>query len=499
MPVKYGSLPFEEQTAFFRAKLNVPTERFTDVWGDQHDTSFMVAGAMKADLLHDLREAVDAVIADGITLAQFRKDFDRIVAAHGWQYKGSRGWRTRVIYETNLRTSYAAGRYAQLTDPDLLRSRPFWEYRHSDAVTHPRPLHVSWDGLVLRHDHPWWGAHWPPNGWGCQCRVFALSERDLRRRGKSGPDEAPDDGIVEHVDRVTGEVHRVPAGIDPGWDYTPGRSVAETVRAQINAKAGRLPADLQQSLARRLDALPPAPPAPPPRLPPLPTFSTVAGVDEDGLLEALRRMDHARAEVSMLARFLEREPVRTLAVRPVQMAGGQQSSALADEVAGFIGRSPLEAYFAYVDPQWRISNGWSTPAFGTVTLKVRPSARLERLEPRALAETVERAVERARAQRAGWSLRELFDERYAPAQPGLLVTWLHEVAHFVHQAARAPAVPRGLPSLTRYATRDAIEWHAEHVAAWVLNRPALAVWDSAVAAYIEELLERAINARGGRP
>jgi hypothetical protein len=76
------------------------------------------------------------------------------VATHGWDYNGGRNWRSRVIYETNLRQSYNAGRWAQLQQ--LIKVRPFWRYNHNDAVEHPRPLHVSWNGLVLRHDDPWW-------------------------------------------------------------------------------------------------------------------------------------------------------------------------------------------------------------------------------------------------------------------------------------------------------------------------------------------------------
>ena len=62
-------LPFAEQIAFFRGKLGrlVPTAKWTDLWQQEHDVAFMVAGAAKADLLADLAEAVDKAIADGET------------------------------------------------------------------------------------------------------------------------------------------------------------------------------------------------------------------------------------------------------------------------------------------------------------------------------------------------------------------------------------------------------------------------------------------------
>jgi|SRR5690606_11990733 len=182
--VAYGSLPFAEQIQFFRSKRNVLTESYLDVFGAEHDVAFMVAGANRADLLGDLRASIDRVIAEGATLAEFREQFDRIVATHGWDYTGGRNWRTRVIYETNLRQSYNAGRWHQLQQ--LKRARPYWRYRHSDAVEHPRPHHLSWDGLVLHADDPWWHTHFPSNGWGCQCYVEALNERDLWRLGKRG-------------------------------------------------------------------------------------------------------------------------------------------------------------------------------------------------------------------------------------------------------------------------------------------------------------------------
>lgn len=251
MSVAYGSLPFKEQIAFFRAKQNVLTERWTDVWEAEHDHAFMVAGANRIDLLVDLRQAVDKAIADGTGLEAFRRDFDTIVTKRGWDYNGGRNWRARVIFETNLRTSYAAGRYAQLQA--LKKVRPFWRYRHSDSVQHPRPMHVSWNGLVLHADDPWWHTHYPPNGWGCQCTVEALNLRDLQRLGKDGPDQAPPVDLQEVVVGQRGPTPRTvqtPAGIDPGFGYAPGRSAYEAGRPPL-LTAPKLPVPAATPMAPR--------------------------------------------------------------------------------------------------------------------------------------------------------------------------------------------------------------------------------------------------------
>lgn len=219
----YGSLPFGEQIEFFRRKLNLPTTAWTDVYTREHDWAFVVAGANRDAIVADFRAAVERAIAGGGTLEEFRRDFDRIVARHGWDYRGGREWRSRVIYETNLSTSYAAGRYQQLRNSPRT---PYWRYEHADWVEHPREQHLAWDDLVLDAADPWWQQHFPPNGWGCQCQVRGLSLRDLARLGKSGPDRAPE---VEMVERTIGQrspngprTVRVPRGIDPGFEYTPG-------------------------------------------------------------------------------------------------------------------------------------------------------------------------------------------------------------------------------------------------------------------------------------
>lgn len=228
MAVNYGPLPFREQGDFFAKKLNLGTRAWTDIFNAQHDHSFVVAGAMKRALLADLRNAVDSAVNDGITLEQFKKDFLSVVAKNGWTgWKGEgskkgEAWRARVIYDTNLRTSYAAGRFEQMKA--IAQERPYWRYRHNDSVENPRPEHLALDGLTLRHDDPFWSTHYPPNGWGCKCYIETLSAEEV---GKDGADQAPP---IEWEEKLVGtkgptpRLVRVPKGIDPGFGYAPGES-----------------------------------------------------------------------------------------------------------------------------------------------------------------------------------------------------------------------------------------------------------------------------------
>ncbi|MES9873143.1 MAG: PBECR2 nuclease fold domain-containing protein [Candidatus Sedimenticola sp. 6PFRAG7] len=225
MKTNYGSLPFNNAVEFFKDKLNLPTVAWTDLWEGMHARAFTIAGAMREELLVDMREAVRSAIEDGTTLQQFRKDFDQIVNKRGWGYKGGRNWRTRVIYDTNLRQAYNAGREKQMQDPALRKHRPYGLYKHNDAVEHPRPEHLAWDNLVLPLDDPWWETHTPQNGWGCKCKKFMLSERDLERRGLKPASSAPSIEWEQKTVGIRGPSPRVvqtPRGIDPGFAYNPG-------------------------------------------------------------------------------------------------------------------------------------------------------------------------------------------------------------------------------------------------------------------------------------
>jgi SPP1 gp7 family putative phage head morphogenesis protein len=236
-PKPFAVAPLEA-IDFMRKKLNVPTRTWTDIWQQEHSAAFVVAGAQSDALVADFHGAVTKAIAEGITLEEFRKDFDRIVAQHGWSYNGSRGWRSRVIFQTNLRTSYAAGKWDQIQQ--VKDDRPYLRYvAVMDDRT--RPEHAAWHDTVLPVDDPWWQTHFPPNGWNCRCTVQNLNERDLARYGLAVSDEAPPSPLVDRtVNTPDGKVTiQVPEGIDPGFAYRPGEPPAEALRQALAERAAK--------------------------------------------------------------------------------------------------------------------------------------------------------------------------------------------------------------------------------------------------------------------
>jgi len=194
MPEIRGSFrSFKAAEDYFRQKVNLPTTRWDDLRQGQHARAFVIAGATRDALLVDIRKAVDAAISKGETLDDFRKNFREIVSKHGWHgwtgegSEAGENWRTAVIYHTNLRTAYMAGRW------ETLKTFPYLQYQHN-TVKNPREEHRAWDGKIVKTDDPWWQTHYPPNGWGCRCTVTGVSEARLRALGKAAPDPAPGPG-----------------------------------------------------------------------------------------------------------------------------------------------------------------------------------------------------------------------------------------------------------------------------------------------------------------
>ncbi|WP_297572594.1 phage minor head protein [uncultured Deefgea sp.] len=190
---------------------------------EAHARAFTVAKCARLDVLQDIRGAVTKALQSGQTLEQFKDALTPTLQAKGWwgkqvivdgagnaemvQLGSSR--RLKTIYQTNLQSSYMAGRYQQMksTTDDF----PFWRYvAILDGRT--RPSHRAMNGRVFRHDDGLWDSSFPPNGFNCRCRVQPLTQKMIDREGAQVESSAGRMQTVEKTagtDKRTGEVVKV--------------------------------------------------------------------------------------------------------------------------------------------------------------------------------------------------------------------------------------------------------------------------------------------------
>jgi len=221
------NVPAQKMREYVNAKRTVlPSETWQMVDFDAHSHAFALAGAVKLEFLHDVLKSIRDNANRGEGFGTWKKEFRRAVIAHGGDsainttpsgtltttQDGNlhipllNKWRQRVIYETNMKSAYAAGKYAELTDPDNLENFPFWQYVHGYLRTpqSPRDEHVKWNGMILPANDPWWNTHFPPNGWGCTCGIIALTKKQAQEAG--------------------GVSSQIPEGdADKGWVGNPGK------------------------------------------------------------------------------------------------------------------------------------------------------------------------------------------------------------------------------------------------------------------------------------
>ncbi|SDT99317.1 phage head morphogenesis protein [Pseudomonas yamanorum] len=250
--------------AYLKSKGYTITWDWRDMLDQAHDQSFTVAKAMRLDLLSDIRAALETAALDGQTLTQFTANLQPVLEAQGWWGKqvivDSQGngelvqlgspRRLRTIYQTNLQSAYMAGRKANMEES--ADTHPYWMYiAILDGKT--RPSHRALHGQVFRHDDPIWAAIFPPNGFNCRCRVVALSEAAVRRRGLkvvSSEGRMFTETVETGVDKRTGEIRTAPVtGIrltdaagkpitfrtDPGFNHAPGTGLADMLKRKEDA------------------------------------------------------------------------------------------------------------------------------------------------------------------------------------------------------------------------------------------------------------------------
>lgn len=260
--------PADAVAAFEARRKQAFTFNWHDVWEAEHASRFMVAGVAQADVLQLFQDALQAPLEQGQSLADYSRALKPQLQAKGWwggveitdkvsgeirttQFNDAR---LQLIYDVNLRQSYAAGRWAAIERGKERQPLVMYRTMRDERV---RASHAAWDGLALPVDDPFWQQHYPPNGWRCRCTAFALSEKDLQRRQARGDriqTTAPPEEMVPYRDPRTGATAKAPLGVDPGFAYNPGqhqvRQAAALLRDTLDGAAPELAKAQVQQLVR---------------------------------------------------------------------------------------------------------------------------------------------------------------------------------------------------------------------------------------------------------
>ena len=244
---------FEEPTAVYEyLKSKKPEIHFDydEIMHDAHKKAFTVAKMMNLDLLKDTQASLAKAFKDGVGFGEWKKSVKPMLAKKGWLgnikvkdpktgeekeiYVGNR--RLRTIFNTNMRTAYAKARYES-------QMQSLGKYFRYTAVLdgRTREAHRKLHGKTLPKTDKFWDTNYPPNGWGCRCKVQVLTEAECVARG-----------IVPLADGSF-----LPQAAEKDFRYNPGKidKTDEILKDKQNKALGAITSSLaKKNLKQSLDS-----------------------------------------------------------------------------------------------------------------------------------------------------------------------------------------------------------------------------------------------------
>lgn len=236
-------LPPEKAIAFFESKGYTIGFNWHEVWQEAHTKAFTVAGILKQDVLVDIHQSLLEAQKTGIPQKQWEKSISKILYEKGWlgaeadlltdeqgELLGKRltPHRLNTIYQTNMRMSERAAEYQAMKE--IAHLRPYWRYVAMDGA---RPTHAALHNSVYPADDPFWDTFYPPNGWNCRCKVYAVKARDIEREDGWQLRKTSEEDFEVYTQNVGGverlmKAYKLPNGslfkTDAGFNYSVGKS-----------------------------------------------------------------------------------------------------------------------------------------------------------------------------------------------------------------------------------------------------------------------------------
>jgi hypothetical protein len=213
-------------------------------------------------------------------------------------------------------------------------------------------------------------------------------------------------------------------------------------------------------------------------------------------------------EIAKLQEFIKQKDIRTVIVSERQMSIKTKTSRdIFPQVFNYLEtnknsllRDRLDAgritNNLYATTRASSVNGFTSSTYNHVVVKNKVTSNVKNHAE--IASNMQKLVEdyvKLPAENKPWSFSDGMGRIYKSDAGAMATTLLHELGHQVHYYAGAPQMPQFLKEvrLTKYSTTNNAEFHAEHFAAWAINRKALAGKSQKLAEYFDDLMEKALK------
>ena len=198
---RFAERPIKEAIAKFLSQKAVTRDVFDAMEKEAQRRAFTVAGMANAEMVNTVKRELIRQVAVGADFADFGKHAAKRFEAAGWTPANPS--HVETVFRTNVLGAYNGGRIRQMSQPDVLDVRPYWESLPINDLSakgpqRHRPTHFN---FVLRASDPFWQTAAPPYGYNCRCRIRSLSVRkgaSMVREGSSIPN-LPDAGFASGI------------------------------------------------------------------------------------------------------------------------------------------------------------------------------------------------------------------------------------------------------------------------------------------------------------
>jgi phage gp29-like protein len=168
---RFAARPLADAIRAFLEKEPVTRDVFDQMQAAAQQRAFTVANAANEEMVRTVKRELLRQLAVGADLSDFGRHAAERFKAAGWT--PANGSHVETVFRTNVLGAYNSGRARQMTQPEVLELRPYWQILGVQDGRQ-RQFHALAHGKVLRATDPFWKEAYPPFGYNCRDRVRSL-------------------------------------------------------------------------------------------------------------------------------------------------------------------------------------------------------------------------------------------------------------------------------------------------------------------------------------